>query len=300
MSWKSPPASGPTPARTVSSLYRALRRVGAALLVLAGVASLGLGAMGSALRADTVGEGVKIALVSANPFPTLGQPIFVELWIHNSRSSLFVADLGGDCVRNIRLVVTPPGGARRSLELPSSPEGGLAFDCSPALQPGETYGRRLLLNRWLDAWPMGRYQVEISLEGGLQASTAFEVVARDPVRLGEACRALEGEALSLRVDDALEASMAMSFAADEICLPSLVRVLRESVHGKEGAIEGLARLGTNEALAAVAEAWKKLDSGQRSLARFELMKQGRAQALDAALAEAGVNLEKQPLMRRQP
>lgn len=217
---------------------------------------------------------------------SMGEPVFAELRVRNESIGPVRIDFGRNFLGNVHLVVNgvtapPPG---------MPPGGGISFPGEATLKPGEVYARRLLLNEWHDFSEPGKYEIRLMLESQpirLEASMTLEIGPRDPARLAEVCEELATMAKSYHAEQARQAGKALSYAGDKACLPAMVRVLKESFTGKEGAIAGLARLGTPAAIQAIVDAWDSLRWDQRAGAFQELWKRGKQDDLRAALAKAG-------------
>jgi hypothetical protein len=248
-----------------------------------GASTYSQGALEAALRLD------------AETF-SLREPIIAVLQIRNRSQSSVTFDLGLNFKGNLSLTVSQPDGRRTVRRLPE------AFDSFGAigrvtLAPGQTYQGRMVLNDWQTFDQVGDYEVEVELPPvqeplglhgeKLTVSCHFRVTQRDPVLLLAACKRLEGAALGNEPNAIRDAAYALSFVTDEICLPSLKRVLKAAYLGRDDVIRALAKIGTATAIAVVVDAWDVLDKHSQKSALREFNYVDAAAALREALKRAG-------------
>jgi hypothetical protein len=238
-----------------------------------------------AARSDASLPKVSAVLMPEQESLVLGEPVLLQLRLQNEGTESVQIDLGSDFEGNVRFVVNgvdqpPPG-------LP--PEGGFSIPGKVTIQPGKSYSRRFLLNQWSRFDQAGRYQVQFILDSvpRLEATTTLVVAPQDPEALAKACARLARQAESHEAEPALLAAKALSYVGDEACVDSLAEVVRKSFHGKEGAIAGLLRIGTEPALRAIAESWDALRWDQQALAFNEAEQRGKKEALKKELLKAG-------------
>lgn len=86
-----------------------------------------------------------------------------------------------------------------------------------------------------------------------------------------------------------KADLALSFVADEACLPYLARAFKDGIHGQPGIARDLAKMGTEGAVQALVEGWDRLLAGQRVWVLRDI-DEARVNALASALARAGKRL----------
>jgi hypothetical protein len=232
------------------------------------------------------------------PYEVFSQPgpIDAVLRIQNRSQSLVELDLGLNHKAALVMTFQLPNGMLVKRPYPQPPDGfGAAGNV--ALSSGQSYEEILVLNDWEGFEQPGSYEVEVQLppvqepawrqRQRLAAAARFRVVPRDPARLEATCRRLEEVTLGKEPHLVMDAAHALSFAADPACLPSLIAVFRNSFIGKDGAIRGLARLGSPAAVAALVSAWDDLRPHFREYALIEFGLAGRESALREALRRAG-------------
>jgi hypothetical protein len=237
------------------------------------------------VRMDASNPKVSAALAPVQETFVLGEPVLVQARLRNESTEPVQIDFGSNFEGNVRFVVN--GIDRPSPGLP--PEGGFSSLGDVTLRPGESYSQRFLLDKWSRFEQAGQYQVRFVLDSvpKLEAVTTVVVEPRDPERLAKACAKLAQQAESYEAEPALLAAEALSYVGDEACLPALTEALQKSFHGKEGAIRGLLRIGTEPAIQALVDGWDKLRWDQQALVLNEAETHGRREELRKALVKAG-------------
>lgn len=232
------------------------------------------------------GANVTTTLVPDEQAYSLHQPVTAQLILTNDSDRLAQIDFGRNFQGNVQLVVNgvpvPPPGL--------TPGGGVSFPGEVELAPGKSYSRRLLLDDWHRFDEPGSYQVRVVLESPplrLEAASTIVIGPRDPELLSKACSELSRQAREPEVETSVLAARALSYVGDEACLDALAEVLRESFHGKEGAIIGLLRIGSEPALHVLVDAWDLLRWDQQALVLNEAKQRGKDEALRKALLKAG-------------
>lgn len=226
---------------------------------------------------------------------SLHEPIQVTFEIQNDLDRSLHFDLGSNAKGSLTFSFVRPDGQRVSSQLPQPMEDFSAFG-EVNLSSGQAYRQTLVLNEWESFDQVGDYTIEVTVPapkelatgcGAVSASIHLRVTPREPARLKLACERLEATILQGTPEQGREAAEALSFAADDVCVPSLTRLLKGSFLGSVFAIQGLARLRTVAAVAAVVDAWEELDrtSRQRLLSEFSFV--GRGELLRDALRRAG-------------
>lgn len=226
---------------------------------------------------------------------SLHEPIQVTLEIRNGLDRPLHFDLGSNAKGSLTFSFVRPDGQRVSSKLPQPVDDFSAFG-EVKLSSGQAYRQTLVLNEWEGFDQVGNYTIEVTvptpkeLAAGCEAasaSTQLRVTPREPARLKFVCERLEATVLQGTPEQGREAAEALSFAADDVCIPSLARLLKGSFLGRVFAIQGLARLRTTAAVATIVDVWEELDrtSRQRLLSEFTFVGQG--ELLRDALRRAG-------------
>lgn len=225
---------------------------------------------------------------------SLHEPVLCTLAIYNKTSRPVDLDLGKNAKSNITVTITEPGGrtqARTSLGLPDE----ISFPGTVTVAPGGSYQHDLVLNDWDDFAQVGHYMIHLELlrqkalpsDSKLASSASLEVGAHDPIALRSACERLADVSLKGSGERATAAGHALSFAADDACLPALARVFRAGFGQRYHVIRGLARLGTRDALSVVVDGWDGLDNLSRTLVLQAFDAEKRGDALRRALEKGG-------------
>jgi hypothetical protein len=235
---------------------------------------------------------LKLALQIAESGFTLHAPVIADVVMENrGGGEATTIDLGKNSKGNLRFRFTLPDGSSIDAAPVLPPVDGIYVPGKLTLRSGETVHQRLLLNEWQQFDTPGVYRVTMHVEQAenscetraLSASTEIEITPRDPKRLGEICDKLAIAAKTPDVRTSVAAAEALSYTRDDVCLPALTKVLKESLHGRSWALTGLARLGSQEAVLAVAADWNSLDGFEQAHAMNEFMAGGKGEALSAAL-----------------
>lgn len=203
-------------------------------------------------------------LVPSAPI-TLHEPIVWRLQLHNASLVPIRIDLGKNYNENF--IVSYTGPASEIAQTVRLPKGGFGVGGMISLAPDETYEQDMLLNQWVNFTQVGKYQIEIRLllpPTTSQDTAAFEVrpfratieiLPPDPKHLEEVCNALsqkvEGAASYQRAADA---ALALSFVKDPIAVPYLQRVLYAKQLVDSIAIDGLERVGNEDATRVLVDA----------------------------------------------
>jgi hypothetical protein len=125
--------------------------------------------------------------------------------------------------------------------------------------PGETLRQQLLLDEWADLATPGEYELDVRLLTPIELGsvgkfvpepyhTSFNVLPRDESRLKAACERLVQQIESVNdVNKMNEAALALAHVDDPVVVPYLARALRSGKYVESRVIEGLARVGDEEA-----------------------------------------------------
>jgi hypothetical protein len=207
--------------------------------------------------------GVTILFTIAESKVSLHEPVYVQFSIHNGLDEDVRFDMGLDGKHNFEFSVKKPDGSLiriPPLQYPPEDVSSNPAERAP-LTPGRTFTKTMLLNEWYQFPAPGLYVVEAKLGGQVQTVSGtpiapapaqeipIQVTARDPERLESVCEELRKGAMNVvNAREASKAVFALSYVDDPIAVPSLGRVLKESVPGQYDAIAGLTRIGNPEAV----------------------------------------------------
>lgn len=241
--------------------------------------------------------GIRALLTPQKAEFLLREPVVVELVIENGSARAEEFDLGRNSTGKIELNLQKPDGlTATSRELPPA-AGGAYAPGTFSLRPGKSYRTELLINDWFAFEQVGEYRLTVIVPSSFSTAETFElktvirVGPRDPKQLSRLCQSLEEVALSRGAESQSNAGRKLAVIADEACLPSYERVLRESTFAKEGAIAGLAGVGTNAAIDVIVKCWDQLRWDQQARARQEFEWHGKKDALLGALERAHKKLK---------
>jgi len=239
---------------------------------------------------------------------TQGEPVLVDVRVENQSWPALDLDLGGDGKGNVLIGVKMPNGKKVWKPAPDVRAGVLVFLGGVHLQLGETYSEALVLNEWFRFEEVGTYDVQVNLKAPIRVGetilpvTSFiqhlEVRAKDPSRLTAACEDLAARVQDRRTaQDAQAAALALSYVDDVVAVRSLERVLRGPPGFEQSAASGLARIGNDDAVAALIRSLGVSDELKRSSARAALQSIASTTSDPAIRSRIGDELSRE---RRRP
>jgi hypothetical protein len=223
---------------------------------------------------------------------SLHEPMVAVLRIQNDSAQAAHFDLGLNHKGALVFTFTQPDGKQIVRNLPEDFDGFGEIG-EVALKPGDSYHEELVLNDWQEFDQLGTYEFQLAIAPSSQPSqrqapklrTAgrSRVTPTDTVRLGTACGRLAALALGKNATAAWNAAHALSYATDQVCLPSMLQALAGCFACRADILLGLAKMGTPEAARGVAGAWNMLDEHSRKSAMLDFSQVGKAPLLDTAL-----------------
>jgi hypothetical protein len=216
----------------------------------------------------------------AQPSPGFNAPIFFDLTVLNRSADAIAVDLGLNRKANLELSITDPAGRVLTRRLSS---GGFGASGELSLAPGGKFVETLLLNEWYEFPSAGAYRIRVTLlddnlPGGGTAnadrpSTEFsvEIGPRDPQQLEAVARELANTAIEgATLQESMDAANALSYVRDSVAVDSLVRILQQGSLVEHYAVDGLGRIATPEAIAALEAARDHPDEDVRAAVRSTL------------------------------
>lgn len=268
------------------------------ILIALGTAISMAAARDAPAPAGGAGSPLMIALRLEKSTYSLHEPVVATLEIYNRSAASMNLDLGKNAVGNLKVTVTDPTGHQGMRTPPPDLPDGLSFPGGITVAASSRYDKDLVLNDWYDFMQSGRYTVRLDLlnqaaspnTAALSATSSLEVGPQDSAELRATCERLAQRALASRGANADVAAHALSFAANEVCLPAMAQVFHGGFGPGFNVVTGLARLGTKEALAVVVGEWDRLDKLSRQLVLQAFYAAGRSAILREALAKAGKSL----------
>jgi hypothetical protein len=219
------------------------------LLVASGV--LGAGKLGAQ------SEGVSVSYSLESSATTMHEPIIVRFEVHNRSKEPMAVELGADRTEGFAIQVKWPDGSAHKRP-PAPVREGIRRTGNISLAPGEHLRHELLLNEWASFNAPGQYEVDVRLltpietAGGKFVSepyhASFRILPRDEARLKATCERLVRQIESTDdVSQARDAAAALAHVDDPIVVPYLERALRSGKYVETRVIEGLVRVGTEDA-----------------------------------------------------
>jgi hypothetical protein len=217
---------------------------------------------------------------------TLHEPVVVFFEVHNGLSHPITVTVGALVRQFFDFTLTTPNGQ----VLHKDPFDGkvdivTAGNGKITVAPGADYQEPLVMNQWFPFAGQGMYSLTSRLtsdietaDGSFQAEsqTAHLLInARNPTRLNKLCADLEQqEEMATTAEAAQFPALALSYVNDPVAASYLARVLSAHTLAYEKAVEGLERIGNDDAaevlLSALNENWgDTAELATRSLARMQ-------------------------------
>ena len=203
-------------------------------------------------------DGVKVSYSVEHPVVTMHEPVIVRFDVSNESTQPITLQLGTDRKENFSLAIQRPDGSKH--ERPPLPLREGAFRLGNVdLGPGKRLREQLLLNEWASFTTPGKYQLDVRLLTPIEMSsgaklvskpyrTSFEVLPRDESQLKAACERLVQQIKSTNnVGELHNAASALAHVDDPIVVPYLERALRSGKYVEHPVIDGLARIGNEDA-----------------------------------------------------
>jgi PBS lyase HEAT-like repeat len=238
------------------------------------------GPMLSVSQFSGAGESIQLEVQARRATWSLHEPIQVDLVVVNNGQRATIVDLGRNRNANLALTIVDPAGRtwRRALS-----RDGFGTLGEVSLEAGSRHEQPLLLDEWFDFRAEGTYRVKVVLldpaDPGKQpqmssrpsADFVIEIRPRDQALLAQLAQSLADKAIGTgAVADRVDAAKALSFIRDPEAISSLVRVLEHGKMVEFYAVDGLARVGTPEAISALQRAESHPDTDVRARAKRHL------------------------------
>jgi hypothetical protein len=196
---------------------------------------------------------------------TIHQPVILSFQVINDTSQPLNLDLGVDRTEGFSFSLTRPDGVK--LKLPTLSPNGLTRAGRIVVQPAASYSQNLLLDRWYAFSTPGKYELEgylvnpIVLDATLEHKQdpgfreTLDFTPRDELALSKAYDALASEIEAAdNWGDAAEDAFALSYMRDPIAVAYLRRALFAHKLLEPTVINGLEKIGNDEAIQTLIEA----------------------------------------------
>ncbi len=189
----------------------------------------------------------------------LGEPIQAQFSLRNMTHQSLEVDMGFRRTHNFAFSFIDPDW-RSAYKTRLREHGGVSLDPIVHLLPGPLYQQTLILDEWFPICIPGQYDLEwegpiVNLEVPqvLSGNASFLVKSRDAAYLEQLCIQLTTSESSRPPD--WPACHLLSYVRDPIAIPYLLRICEGDTPSVElrrsEAIDGLRRIGTEEAVAAM-------------------------------------------------
>ena len=251
--------------------------------------------------------GVKFTL--ASPI-TMNEPVTIQIIIKNLLSQGITFSPGVNFNGGFHFIIYTPDGRQVDLH-PKRTGVGLYDGHFIYLEPGQIYSQRLVLNEWYPFDLVGNYRVSLSMDLPIKIGKTEALFM--PIRVDDGLDAdkhqMESDALDLtiyprdeslirkRCDDLLlkvqenrdfnqlanSYAKELSYIKDPIAIPYLKRL--SQMREEQAAINGLMRIGTDEAMEAIIEITKSVFDKSSAAYAKELLRQNLPDIRDASIRE---------------
>jgi hypothetical protein len=191
---------------------------------------------------------------------TLHEPVVLLFEVHNGLKQPITLTVGSLTRQFYDLKLTTP----RGQVLHKDPFNGQVDivtigNGKITVEPGSDYNEPLVMNQWLPFASQGTYTLTSKLtsdietaEGSFLAESEtaqLRINPRDPARLNKICAELARQVeMATSVDAAQFPARALSYVDDPIAVPYLAHVLSAHTLAYEKAVQGLERIGNDEAV----------------------------------------------------
>lgn len=203
-------------------------------------------------------EGLRVSYSVEPAVVTMHEPVIVRFDVLNESTQPITLRLGTDRKENFSLVIRRPDGSKH--QRPPLPRREGAFrPGNVVVGPGERLRQQLLLDEWASFTTSGKYELDVRLSTPIELGSgarvvpepyhlSFKVLPRDEARLKAACERLVQQIESTNdVNKMNDAALALAHVDDPIVVPYLERALRSGKYVEGRVIEGLTRVGDEDA-----------------------------------------------------
>ncbi len=214
-------------------------------------------------------SGVTVAYSVEPSVVTMHEPVIVRFDVFNESMQPITLQLGADRKENFSFVLRGPDGSEQ--KRPPWPRREGVFRIGRVnLGPGERLRHQLLLDEWASFAAVGEYELDVRLMAPIELfygaqflsephRTRLKVVPRDESRLKAVCERFIAQIESTdNVEEMQAAASALAVVDDPIAVPYLQRALRSGKFVEQQVIEGLARVGNEEAVQVLMAALREL------------------------------------------
>ena len=217
---------------------------------------------------------------ASNTF-TLHEPVIFNVVINNILSTPISVDLGPNRKENFLFTITRPDGIK--IQVPRIIKDGLSTSGKISLMPEGAHNQRLVLNEWFDFSNLGKYLIEVRMDGVVKTQqgtvvkpdtsyqTAIEIKPCDAEKLARVCDGLLQEVIAAPTyARAIEPAVALSYVSDSVAVPYLEKMLRANRRLDGVALFGLSRINDSQAVEALLSALNMKDKDTSIMAHQRL------------------------------
>ena len=222
-----------------------------------------------------------IASISlASDTVSLNEPVIVNFTIHNALSKPLTVDLGSGRKEGFQFTVVGPTGTKTQVKPRVK---GISRVGEMTIESGQSFTQGICINEWFQFSVPGKYVVEVELDKPIRiegerstivrSRLSLEVTPRNTGRLKEVCDVFIKQLLnSTSFEEACTAAIPLSYVTDEVAVPYLAQALTSNRMVESFVIDGLERIGNEEAVSLLISALNMGDALAPILAKQSLQK----------------------------
>ncbi len=191
---------------------------------------------------------------------TLNEPVVLWFSVHNGLSRPITLTLGAQSRQYFRFTLKTPDGKVFQSRPFSEVSVIIMGTGKRELLPGEDYEQPLLMSQWFPFGMLGTYFITSELTTPIEVlegenlpplvqTTRLLVNPRDPARLDKICADLAIQtAIAKGVEAGREPALELSYVVDPVAVPYLAGSLSRHILNYNLAVQGLERIGNDEAV----------------------------------------------------
>ncbi len=244
------------------------------LIVSAGCAPI---ALGQTSNSDTE---IEARITPSSVYVPLHQPVEASLTIQNGDLGSVSFNLGDDREMGMKMHVILPDGTDRTGRI--SPHEGLARVGLVSLERNKAYSQKLVLNRWVSFDQEGTYRVTVVFDNAATLADSRKKQLDNVtivVNVGEPSDEALKNFCAVNLKRLLEAqgyveardsAQVLRYVSDPIAVPYLQRGLVSPFPIQSLLVDGLARIGTSQAVSVLLDQLKRTPAKESSYLRSVL------------------------------
>jgi len=223
-----------------------------------------------------------VSITCADNILTLNEPLVIVFRAFNPLTETLQIDLGFDRKGGFQYILIKPDGSKTVLE--NQRQGGISREGVVTVRPGEAYSQLLVINEWHEFSAPGIYVLEVRIVNPIKTQMGqsieslsdfrfeVEIQPRNEKRLIDKCEKLLTLIRSASShSEAAGPAYILSHVEDKIAISYLTQLFTLPVMVEHFAIDGLARIGDQEATNALIFSLKLLPRDMLFVAQHALL-----------------------------